>query len=39
MLDTFGALPGAHFMHTIFRFEAWEVRNPMLQMVHQSELK
>ena len=30
LLDTFEALPGAQFMHTICRFEAWEVNNPML---------
>ena len=36
---TFGALPGAQFMHTICRFEAREVRNPMLQTVHNSKLK
>ena len=39
LLDTFGALPGVHLMHTICRFEAWEVRNPTLQTVHESELK
>ena len=26
-------------MHTICRFEAWEVRSPTLQTVHESELK
>ena len=36
---TFGALPGGQFMHTICRFEAREVRNPMLQTVCNSELK
>ena len=36
---TFGALPGAQFMHTICSFEAWEVSNPMLQTVYDSELK
>ena len=39
MSDTFGALPGVQFMHTICRFEAQEVKNPILQMVHDSELK
>ena len=39
LLDTFGVLPGVHFMHTICRFEAREVRNPTLQIVHKSELK
>ena len=39
MLYTFGALLGAQIMHTICRFEAWEVSNPTLQMVHDSELK
>ena len=28
-----------HFMHTICRFEAREVSNPTLQIVHESELK
>ena len=26
-------------MHTISRFESWEVRSPMLQMVHDLEWK
>ena len=39
LLDTFGALTGAHFMHTICCFESQEVRNPTLQTVHESELK
>ena len=39
LLDTFGELPGVHFMHTIFRFEAQEVSNPTLQKVHDSKLK
>ena len=39
LLDTFGALPKAHLMHTICHFEAWEFRNPTLQTVHKSELK
>ena len=38
-LDTFRVLPGVHFMHTIFRFEAREVRSPTLQTVHELELK
>ena len=37
--DIFGALPGVHFIHTIYCFEAWEVRNPTLQTVFKSELK
>ena len=36
---TFGALPGAQIMHTICRFEAWDVINPTLQMVYNLELK
>ena len=36
---TFGALPEVQFMHTICRFEAQEVSNPMLQMVRNLELK
>ena len=39
LLDTFQVLPGVYFMHTIFFFEAWEVSNPTLQMVCESELK
>ena len=39
MLATFGALSGVQFMHAIFRFEAQEVKNPMLQTVHNLELK
>ena len=39
LLDTFGALLGAQFMHTICHFKAREVINPMLQTVHDSELK
>ena len=39
LLDTFRALFGVHFMHTICCFEAQEVRNLILQMVHKSELK
>ena len=36
---TFGALPEVQFMHAIFHFEAQEVNNPILQTVHNSELK
>ena len=36
---TSGALPGAQNIHTIFRFEAREVKSPTLQTVHKSELK
>ena len=39
LLDTFRALSRVHFMHTICRFEFWEVRIPTLQTVHKSELK
>ena len=39
LLDTFWALLGVYFMHTICRFEAREVTNPTLQMVYESELK
>ena len=39
MSVTFGELSGVQFMHTICRFEAQEVNNPILQMVHDSELK
>ena len=37
--DKFGALSGVHFIHTIYRFEAREVRSPTLQTVCKSELK
>ena len=26
-------------MHAIYHFKSWEVRNPMLQMVHDLDLK
>ena len=35
----FEALPEAQIMHRICRFEAWEVRNPVLQTVHDLDLK
>ncbi|RVW63703.1 hypothetical protein CK203_052786 [Vitis vinifera] len=35
----FGALPGAQIIHTIYHFEAWEVRNPVLQTVYDLDLK
>ncbi|KAL6326116.1 hypothetical protein AAG906_000991 [Vitis piasezkii] len=35
----FEALPGAQIMHMISRFEAWEVRNPVLQTVSDLDLK
>ena len=35
----FEALTGAQIMHTISCFEAWEVRSPVLQTVHDLELK
>ena len=35
----FGVLPVVHCLHTIYHFEAREVRSPMLQMVCKSELK
>ena len=37
--DTFRVLPGVHFIHTIYRFESWEVKSPTLQTVCKSELK
>ena len=36
---TFGALPEVHFLHSIYHFKAQEVKNPMLQTVHDSEFK
>ena len=39
MSATFGELPEVQFMYAICSFEAQEVNNPMLQTVHNSELK
>ena len=36
---TFGALPEVHSLHSIYHFEAQEVKNLMLQTVQNSELK
>ena len=36
---TFGALFGVQLMHVIYHFKSQEVKNPMLQTVHNSELK
>ncbi|RVW20142.1 hypothetical protein CK203_116796 [Vitis vinifera] len=38
MTATFGALPKVHFMYTICRFKAWEVRSPWLQTVCDLDL-
>ena len=35
----FEALYGAQIMHSIYHFKAWEVRNPMLQTLHDLDLK
>ena len=35
----FETLPGSQIMYTISHFEAWEVRSPVLQMVHDLDLK
>ena len=35
----FRVLPEVHCIHTIYRFEAQEVRSPTLQTVCKSELK
>ena len=37
--EKFGAFFGVHFIHTVYCFEAWEVRSPTLQTVCKSELK
>ena len=37
--DIFGVLPQVHFIYTIYRFEAREVRSPKLQTVSKPELK
>ena len=36
---TFGALPEVQFLHAIYHFKAFEVKNPTLQTVHDLELK
>ena len=38
-MRTFGALPEVHFLHSIYHLKAQEVKNPMLQMVRNLELK
>ena len=37
--DKFRELPGVYCIHTIYCFEAREIRNPTLQIVCKSELK
>ena len=37
--DKFGAFSRAHFIHTVYCFEAWEVRSPTLQIVSKLKLK
>ena len=37
--NKFRVLSRVHFIHNIYRFEAWEVKSPMLQTVCKSELK
>ena len=37
--DKFGALSRVHYIHTIYRFKAQEVRSPTLQTVCKLELK
>ena len=37
--DKFRALFRANFIHTIYLFEAREVKSPILQTVYKSELK
>ena len=39
LLEIFWVLYGVYFMHTICCFEAWEVRCPTLQTIHESKLK
>ena len=39
LLDTIRSLPEVHFMYTISRFKAWEVRSPYLQTVIDLDLK
>ena len=37
--DKFGALSGVHCIHTIYRFEAREVKSPTVQTMCKLELK
>ena len=37
--NKFEALSRVHFIHTIYHFEAWEVKSPTLQIVYKSKLK
>ena len=37
--DKFGALSGVHIIHSIYPFEAREVKSPTLQMVYKLEMK
>ena len=37
--DKFRTLLGVHCIHTIYRFESWEVRSPTLQTTCKSKLK
>ena len=37
--DKFRALSGVHYIHTIYFFEAWEVKSLTFQMMCKSELK
>ena len=37
--DKFRAIYGIHFIHTIYRFETWEVMSPTLQTMCKLELK
>ena len=37
--EKFGVLYKVHFRHTIYLFEAWEVKSPTLQIVYKSKLK
>ena len=39
LLGPFWLLPEVHFLHTIYRFEAQEVKSPTLQTVSKSKLK
>ena len=35
----FGVVFEVYFRYTIYCFEAWEVRSPMVQITYKSELK
>ena len=37
--EKFGVFSKVYFSHSIYNFEAWEVKSPTLQTLHKLELK